>query len=178
MPHRHDKKRYALAVGHIALEWNYLERDLQRLAHHYLDVDAETAAHIFAFMGNISRAEFTGWLAERHEEDAGLKRHIGHFLALFHRLRANRNIVEHGVPALTRDGAFLGEIIKLDRRGGDMPFAASQTTLDQFLKDLNAARGYVNAILDALSGEEKSSALERPPIPARLPAPLQRPESA
>jgi hypothetical protein len=176
MAHHHDKNRYALAVGHTAIEWNYLERDLQRLAHHYLAMDMETAAHMFAFMGNVSRADFTAWLADRFEDDLALKDHIHHFVRVFQRLRANRNIVEHGVPALTRDGAFLGEIIKLDRRAGDMPFAASQKELDRFLKDLHAARDYVLAILEALGSDQKDRLdnLVQPEMPARMRTTAQR----
>lgn len=174
MAHHHDKNRYALAVGHIAVEWNYLERDMQRLAHHYLDVDAETAAHIFAFMGNASRAEFTQWLAERFETDDALKAHVVHFVAVFARLRANRNIVEHGVPALTRDGAFLGEIIKLSRRAGDMPFAASQGALDAFLKSLCDSRGYAAAIRAAHNGEQDSATIVKLAMPERMKATAQR----
>lgn len=174
MAHRHDKNRYALAVGHIAIEWNYLERDMQALAHHYLNVDEETATHIFAFMGNASRAEFTQWLAERFEKDAKLKAHIVHFVAVFCRLRANRNIVEHGVPALTRDGAFLGEIIKLGRRNGDMPFAASQSALDEFLKCLRDTREYAGAIRSAHRGEKDSAALLKLDMPKRMKATAQR----
>lgn len=178
MAHHHDKNRYALAVGHIAIEWNFLERDLQCFAHRYLNVDDETAAHIFAYMGNASRAEFTEWLADRHEPNESLKSHITHFVALFHRLRANRNIVEHGVPALTRDGAFLGEIIKLGRRSGDMPFAASQETLDQFLKHLRAARDYAIAIQGAQANPSEISALEKPTMPQRMKPTAQRVEEA
>ncbi len=176
MAHHHDKNRYALAVGHIAIEWNYLERDLQRLAHHYLDVDEETAAHIFAYMGNASRAEFTEWLAGRFERDELLKSHVLHFIAVFCRLRANRNIVEHGVPALTRDGAFLGEIIKLGRRTGAMPFAASQATLDGFLKYLRGARDYAVAIQEAQTGERDAAALVKPSMPKRMKPTAQRAE--
>lgn len=175
MAHHHDKNRYALAVGHIAIEWNWLERDLQQLALHYLNMDNETAAHMFAFMGNISRADFTAYLAERFEDDDVLKEHITYFIALFHRLRANRNIVEHGVPALTRDGSFLGEIIKIDRRGA-MPFAASQAGLDQFLKSLRAARGYAGTIIDCIANDCPTSSLEKPSMPNRLKAPAQRNE--
>ncbi len=176
MPHHDDKNRYALAVGHIAIEWNYLERDLQRLAHHYLKLDEETAAHLFAFMGNASRAEFTQWLAERFETDDALKAHAVHFIAVFCRLRANRNIVEHGVPALTRDGAFLGEIIKLGRRSGDMPFAASQAALDEFLKRLREARGYADAIRKAHAGEQDVAALTKLTMPKRMKPTAQRVE--
>lgn len=175
MAHRRDKNRYALAVGHIAIEWNYLERDLQCIALPYLKMDAETAAHMFAFMGNVSRADFVGWLVEREETDSALRDHILHFLAVFHRLRTNRNIVEHGVPALTRDGAFLGEIIKLDRRSGEMPFAASQETLDSFLKHLREARAYAGAIQDVHKGAQEPGALMRPAMPSRLPGVAQRP---
>lgn len=174
MAHHHDKNRYALAVGHIAIEWNYLERDLQRIAHTYLAVDEETAAHMFAFMGNASRAEFTEWLAERFEENETLKSHVKHFIAVFCRLRANRNIVEHGVPALTRDGAFLGEIIKLGRRSGDMPFAASQATLDAFLKHLRDARAYAVSIEEAREGDQNPDALIKPAMPKRMAATAQR----
>lgn len=174
MAHRHDKNRYALAVGHIAIEWNYLERDMQSLAHHYLNVDEETAAHIFAFMGNASRAEFTQWLAERFEKDDMLKTHVAHFVAVFCRLRANRNIVEHGVPALTRDGAFLGEIIKLGRRTGDMPFAASQSALDDFLKSLRDTRDYAGAIRAAHRGEQDSATLVKLDMPTRMKPTAQR----
>lgn len=176
MAHHHDKNRYALAVGHIAIEWNYLERDLQRLAHSYLNVDEETAARIFAYMGNASRAEITEWLADRYEQDETLKTHILHFIAVFCRLRANRNIVEHGVPALTRDGAFLGEIVKLGRRSGDMPFAASQGTLDTFLKHLRAARDYAIAIQDAQAGQGDAAALVKPAMPKRMKPTAQRTE--
>ena len=176
MPHHHDKNRYALAVGHIAIEWNYLERELQRLARSYLDIDEETTAHMFAFMGNASRAEFTEWLAERFEENETLKSHVLHFISVFCRLRANRNIVEHGVPALTRDGAFLGEIIKLGRRSGDMPFAASQATLDTFLKRLREARCYAVAIQEAQTGAQKADALVKPAMPKRMAATAQRNE--
>ena len=176
MGHKHDKNRYALAVGHIAIEWNYLERDLQCLALNYLEMDAETAAHMFAFMGNISRADFTAWLADRFEEDLAIKEHVHHFVRLFHRLRANRNIVEHGVPALTRDGAFLGEIIKLDRREGELPFAASQDELDQFLKDLGTAREYATVIRDIINGDRKDrlDTLEKPDMPERMRVIAQR----
>ena len=174
MPHRHDKNRYALAVGHIAIEWNYLERDLQRIAHAYLAVDEEITAHIFAYMGNASRAEFTGWLAERDEQNDVLQSHIKHFMAVFRRLRANRNIVEHGVPALTRDGAFLGEIIKLDRRSGDMPFAASQAALDTFLKDLREARAFADSIQKAQIGEQSPDRIIKPAMPIRMTATAQR----
>ncbi len=174
MAHHHDKNRYALAVGHIAIEWNFLERELQRLARHYLDIDDETTAHMFAFMGNASRAEFTEWLAERFEKDEELKAHVLHFISVFCRLRANRNIVEHGVPALTRDGAFLGEIIKLGRRTGDMPFAASQETLDAFLKHLREARDYAGAIQEAQAGTKKPDALVKPAMPKRMAATAQR----
>ncbi len=174
MAHHHDKNRYALAVGHIAIEWNYLERDLQRLAHHYLNMDEETTTHIFAYMGNASRAEFTEWLADRFEQDETLKAHVQHFVALFCRLRANRNIVEHGVPALTRDGAFLGEIIKLSRRSGDMPFAASQATLDAFLKHLRAARGYAVSIQGVQAGEQAAADLVKPAMPKRMKPTAQR----
>ncbi len=176
MAHHPDKNRYALAVGHVAIEWNYLERDLQRLAHHYLTMDAETAAHMFAFMGNVSRADFTAWLVDRFEDDLAVKDHAHHFVRIFQRLRANRNIVEHGVPALTRDGAFLGEIIKLDRRAGDLPFAASQTELDQFLRDLHDARAYVCAILEAVGSDRKDrlDGLAQPDMPARMRQTRQR----
>jgi len=176
MAHHHDKNRYALAVGHIAIEWNYLERDLQCLAQRYLGLDEETTARVFAYMGNASRAEFTEWLAGEHETDAVLKSHVAHLVALFHRLRANRNIVEHGVPALTRDGEFLGEIIKLGRRSGDMPFAASQETLDQFLKHLRAARDYAIAIQGAQANPDEISALEKPSMPQRMKPTAQRVE--
>ncbi len=176
MAHHHDKNRYALAVGHIAIEWNYLERDLQRLAHHYLDVDDETTAHIFAYMGNASRAEFTEWLAERFEDDAVLKEHVVHFISVFCRLRANRNIVEHGVPALTRDGAFLGEIVKLSRRDGEMPFAASQATLDTFMKHLRNARAYAIAIQSAQVDSNLTAALVKPAMPKRMKPTGQRVE--
>ncbi len=178
MAHRHDKNRYALAVGHIAIEWNYLERDLQRIALSYLNVDEETTAHIFAYMGNASRAEFTEWLTDRFEESAVLRKHVLHFLALFRRLRANRNIVEHGVPALTRDGAFLGEIIKLARRTGDMPYAASQETLDVFLKHLQEARSFAVALQEAQSDAQKIDALVRPEMPTRMTATAQRNEES
>ncbi|MEM8773002.1 MAG: hypothetical protein AAGD92_15245 [Pseudomonadota bacterium] len=170
MAHHRDKNRYALAVGHIAIEWNFLERDLQCLALNYLTLDAETAAHMFAFMGNMSRADFTAYLADRFEEDIALKEHIHYFVKLFQRLRANRNIVEHGVPALTRDGAFLGEIIKLDRRQGDLPFAASQKEIDGFLKDICAARRYVTAITEVVGGDQKGKIdhIDKPKMPERM----------
>lgn len=178
MSRHHDKNRYALAVGHIAIEWNFLERDLQCLALNYLSVDAETGAHMFAYMGNISRADFTGYLADRFEEDLAVKDHVHHFVRLFHRLRANRNIVEHGVPALTRDGTFLGEIIKLDRRAGDLPFAASQGELDRFLKDLHATRQYVCALREIAEGDRKDAieTLKKPKMPARMRVTAQRVE--
>lgn len=179
MAHHHDKNRYALAVGHIAIEWNFLERDLQCLALNYLNLDADTVTHMFAFMGNVSRADFTAYLADRYEEDLSLKDHIHHFIHMFHRLRANRNIVEHGVPALTRDGTFLGEIIKLDRRQGDMPYAAPQEEVDKFLQEIAATRRYVIAIREIVEGDKKDllSKLKKPEMPARMHATAQRVDS-
>lgn len=176
MAHHHDKNRYALAVGHIAIEWNFLERDLQCLALNYLNLDADAAAHMFAFMGNVSRAEFTAYLADRYEEDISLKDHIHHFIHIFHRLRANRNIVEHGVPALTRDGTFLGEIIKLDRRAGEMPFAVGKKEIDSFLKDISMAREYIVAIREVVEGDKKDqiSRLKKPAMPVRMKTTAQR----
>lgn len=174
MANRHAKNRYALTVGHIAIEWNYLERDLQCLALRYLKMDAQTAAQMFAHMGNVSRAEFVGFLAKRLEDDPDMRAHVLHFVLVFHRLRANRNIVEHGVPALTRDGDFLGEIVKLDRRSGDMPFAASQATLDDFLGHLREAREYISAIRQAAEGEASPSEIEKLAMPAKLAPTAQR----
>ena len=175
MAHHHDKNRYALAVGHAAIEWNYLEHDLQQIGFRYLTVDADIAAHIFAFMGNVSRAEFIAWLVEKVEADKAVVKHIRYFLEMYARLRANRNVVEHGVPALTRSGAYLDEIIKIDRRGDALPFAASQEMLDAFLQDLRAAREYAGAIkrlIDPLTNDDgpqiDAASLNKPAMPERL----------
>jgi|GEM_PF-3131949 len=175
MPHHNDKNRYALAVGHITIEWNYLEHDLQQLGFHYLTVDADVAAHIFAFMGNVTKAEFIRYLVERFEMNDAIKAHLFHFLTIYNRLRNNRNIVEHGVPALTPSGVYLDEIIKVDRRGDALPFAAPQETLDGFLKDLRSARDYAREIkhmIDILADDAPEArdpeTLEKPPVPARL----------
>jgi hypothetical protein len=175
MTHHHDKNRYALAVGHIAIEWNYLEHDLQQLGHNYLTVDPDVAAHIFAFMGNVTRAEFIGYLVEKFEQDPDVKAHIYHFLKIYNRLRGNRNVVEHGVPALTATGAYLDEIIKIDRRGDALPFAAPQETLDSFLQDLHCARNYAHQIkqmIDILSDDMDDApdpaTLAKPVMPKRL----------
>ena len=175
MAHHHDKNRYALAVGHIAIEWNYLEHDLQQLGHNYLTVDPDVAAHIFAFMGNVTRAEFIHFLVDKFEQNDDIKSHIEHFLKVYNRLRGNRNVVEHGVPALTATGAYLDEIIKIDRRGDSLPFAASQDTLDEFLRGLRTARDYAHNIkqmIDVLSGDTADrpdpKTLVRPTMPKRL----------
>jgi len=177
MAHRRDKNRYALAVGHIAIEWNYLEHDLQLLGFAYLTVEDDVASHIFAFMGNVTKVEFIDYLAHRFEKNSGVKAHVLHFLKLFNRLRGNRNVVEHGIPALTQSGAYLDKIIKIDRRGDAMPFAASQKTLDAFLKELCAARSYaheikklVDILADDNDGAPDAGNLEKPPIPKRLTA--------
>ncbi len=169
------KNRYALTVGHAAIEWNYLEHDLQQLGFNYLTVDADVAAHIFAFMGNVTKAEFIHYLVEKFEHNKAVKAHIFHFLTIYNRLRGNRNVVEHGVPALTPSGVFLDEIIKIDRRGDALPFAASQETLDCFLKDLCGARDYAREIkqmIDILADDAPETpdpvTLEKPPVPARL----------
>ena len=160
MAHHHDKNRYALAVGHAAIEWNYLEHDLQQIGYNYLTVDADTAAHLFAFMGNITKVEFIEYLIGRFEKNEDVKAHILHFLKIYNRLRGNRNIVEHGVPAVTASGVYLDEIIKIDRRGDALPFAASQETLDEFLQDLHAARAYAHDIkrmVDVLADDDRPS---------------------
>ncbi|MBT8471161.1 MAG: hypothetical protein HKN14_03985 [Marinicaulis sp.] len=166
-----DKNRYALAVGHVAIEWNYLEHDLQQLGYHYLTVDADVAAHIFAFMGNVTKVEFIGYLVEKFETNDAVKPHIHKFLKIYNRLRGNRNVVEHGVPAITETGVYLDKIIKIDRRGDAMPFAASQETLNLFLKDLQRAREYAKAIHDILQSKQKAAkanALKKPSLPKRL----------
>jgi len=175
MAHHHDKNRYALAVGHIAIEWNYLEHDLQQLGYNYLTTDTDVAAHIFAFMGNVTRAEFISYLVAKFEQNADIKAHIEHFLKIYNRLRGNRNVVEHGIPALTATGAYLDEIIKIDRRGDALPFAASQDTLDRFLHDLRDARDYAHHIkqmIDVLSDEMDNrpdpATLAKPSMPKRL----------
>jgi len=175
MAHRHDKNRYALAVGHIAIEWNYLEHDLQLLGFSYLTVEEDIASHIFAFMGNVTKVEFIDYLVNRFEKSNEVKVHLLHFLKLYSRLRGNRNIVEHGIPALTQSGAYLDKIIKIDRRGDAMPFAASQQTLDAFLKELCTARGYARQIKKRidLTPDEKDGApgpveIEKPTLPKRL----------
>ncbi len=175
MAHHHDKNRYALAVGHIAIEWNYLEHDLQQLGHNYLTVDPDVAAHIFAFMGNVTRAEFISYLVGKFEQNADIKAHIEHFLKIYNRLRGNRNVVEHGVPALTATGVYLDEIIKIDRRGDALPFAASQDTLDSFLHDLRDARDYahhikqmIDILSDDMDGRPDPATLVKPPMPKRL----------
>ncbi len=177
MNHHHDKNRYALAVGHAAIEWNYLEHDLQQIGFHYLTVDADVAAHIFAFMGNMTKAEFISFLAHKFEENAATKGHLFHLLKIYNRLRSNRNIVEHGIPALTASGAYLDEIIKIDRRGDALPFAASQETLDRFLKDLRSARDYARAIkqmIDVLADDDAAltdpHAIKKPAMPPKLDA--------
>ncbi len=177
MAHYNDKNRYALTVGHIAIEWNYLERDLQQLGFSYLTVDIDIAAHIFAFMGNVTKAEFIAYLVEKCEENTAIKAHLQHFLKLYNRLRGNRNVVEHGVPALTRSGAYLDEIIKIDRRGDVLPFAASQESLDGFLKELRAARDYAHEIkklVDVFADDKDNTPspeiLQKPPLPERLSA--------
>jgi len=175
MTHHHDKNRYALAVGHIAIEWNYLEHDLQQLGFNYLTVDADVAAHIFAFMGNVTKGEFIHFLIEKFETNAAIKAHVTHFLQIYNRLRGNRNVVEHGVPAMTPSGVYLDEIIKIDRRGDALPFAASQDTLDDFLKDLSAARDYAHQIkrmVDIFTDDEEDApdpvSFAKPPVPKRL----------
>lgn len=177
MAHHHDKNRYALAVGHIAIEWNYLEHDLQQLGNNYLTVDADVAAHIFAFMGNVTKADFIRYLVEKFEPDVATRGHLDHFLKLYNRLRGNRNVVEHGVPALTTSGAYLDEIIKIDRRGDTLPFAASQDTLDRFLKELRLARDYaheIKRIIDVLADDHDDApnpaTLKKPAMPKRLTA--------
>ncbi len=175
MAHHHDKNRYALAVGHIAIEWNYLEHDLQQLGYNYLTVDTDVASHMFAFMGNVTKADFIHYLVDRFEKDEAIKAHIIHFLKVYNRLRANRNVVEHGVPALTSSGAFLDEIIKIDRRGDALPFAASQERLDTFLKDLHAAREYAHQIkkmIDVFADDDEGApdptAFKKMRLPSRL----------
>ena len=171
MDHHKDKNRYALAVGHAAIEWNYLEHDLQQIGFAYLTVDEDVAAHIFAFMGNVTRAEFIAYLIDRFENDLALAEHLKHLIAIFNRLRANRNVVEHGLPALTQDGKYLGDIIKVDRRGDALPFAASQETLDRFLKDLRAARDFASALRARITNKSDGSPLpDRPAMPKRLTA--------
>lgn len=177
MSHHHDKNRYALAVGHIAIEWNYLEHDLQQLGNNYLTVDADVAGHIFAFMGNVTKVEFIGYLIDKFETDPAIRTHLEHFLHLYNRLRANRNVVEHGIPALTASGAYLDEIIKIDRRGDALPFAASQATLDTFLQDLRAARSYahdIKRLIDVLADDRdetpEAAKLKKPQMPKRLSA--------
>ncbi|MHA7870854.1 MAG: hypothetical protein ACX939_00745 [Hyphococcus sp.] len=176
-----DKNRYALAVGHIAIEWNYLEHDLQQLGNNYLTVDADVAAHIFAFMGNVTKVEFISYLVDKFEADADIRAHLEHFLRLYNRLRANRNVVEHGIPALTASGAYLDEIIKIDRRGDALPFAASQATLNAFLQDLRAARAYAHSLkqmIDVLADDGESipdpASLAKPRMPKRLSSPSHR----
>lgn len=186
MSHHHDKNRYALAVGHIAIEWNYLEHDLQQLGNNYLTVDADVAGHIFAFMGNVTKVEFIGYLINKFETDSAIRAHLEHFLHLYNRLRANRNVVEHGLPALTASGAYLDEIIKIDRRGDALPFAAPQATLDGFLHDLRAVRDYAHALkrlIDVLAddndGPPDAAKLKKPHMPKRLSAlPFRKNEQA
>ncbi len=183
MNHHNDKNRYALAIGHAAIEWNYLEHDLQQLGFSYLTVAADVAAHIFAFMGNVTRAEFIHYLIDRFETNDAVKAHVFHFLKIYNRLRSNRNVVEHGIPALTPSGAYLDSIIKIDRRGDALPFAASQETLDAFLKDLRTARDYAKHIkhmIDILADDEPAERdpekLAMPPLPERLNAlPFRKP---
>lgn len=175
MAHKHDKNRYALAIGHVAIEWNYLEHDLQQIGFAYLTVDTDTAAHMFAFMGNVTKVEFIEYLAGRFEQNDVVKDHVLHFLRVYNRLRGNRNVVQHGVPALTASGAYLDEIIKIDRRGDALPFAASQATLDKFLKDLCGAREYAHAIkkmIDILADDtaQDIASVKKPPLPKRLDA--------
>jgi hypothetical protein len=175
MANNPTKNRYALDVGHIAIEWNYLEHDLQLLGFAYLTVEEDVASHIFGFMGNVTKVEFIEYLVDRYEKNKEIKGHLKHFLKIYNRLRGNRNVVEHGIPALTQSGAYLDKIIKIDRRGDAMPFAASQDTLNGFLKDLHRAREYATAIKSMidLMGEDRENVpgpeeYDRPMMPPRL----------
>ena len=162
-----DKNRYAIAVGHVALEWNLLEHDLQRLGARYLTVDDDVTAHIFAFLGNASRIDFIRYLVDKFEDNQLAREHIAHFLDIYNRLRANRNVVEHGMPAITPSGVYLDRIIKIGRRGEEMPFAAPLSALDDLLKDLATTRGYAHAI-EECADNGNFDGLEKPSMPARL----------
>lgn len=168
MSQKDDKNRYALSVGHIALEWNLLEHDFQRIGGRYLAIDPEITMHIFAFMGNVSKRDFVQFLIERFEKNETARDYLLHFVNVFHRVRANRNIVEHGLPAITEGGAYLDKIIKISQRGDTMPYAASQTELDEFLKDLRSTRAFAKDIETALDKNGDFTGIQKIKMPRRF----------
>lgn len=150
MPRLPASSTYARVVGEIAIAWNLLERRLDSIAFMYLELDGPTAGFILGEMGNATKADFANFLIERFEENAVIKEHALHAVALINRARENRNIMEHAHPH-EYQGSYEGTVYKIDKRTDYKVFDAPMSTLKALVKTMREAETYIRWIQHAIT---------------------------
>ncbi len=132
-------RTFAETVGHISIQWNWLERHVNAYAYHYLGGDSDVASRILGEFGNVTKTEFIKFLLRKHEDDERLVDHGNHLLIGFDVLRQNRNIIEHSVPGRTHDGKYEGLIGKANKIGILSPF---ELPIEDLKKQLSLIKNY------------------------------------
>jgi hypothetical protein len=192
MPRKPSRKLYAETLGEITIEWNYLERSINAIGYYYLRGDKEVAGHIFAGMGNVSRAEFISYLVNKFEDDTAIAAHVLHLLKMFNTLRENRNILEHSVPYQTSGGVYQEVVTKPNARGERLNFGVPISKLNETLSDMIRTRSYADTISVAIYPDYEDTESQKgedfrqlsrgviaslqKPVPPRKIDPLPRPE--
>lgn len=179
MARKPSLRTFAETVGHISIQWNWLERHVNAYAYHYLGGDSDVASRILSEFGNVTKTEFIKFLLRKNEGDERLVDHGHHVLIGFDLLRQNRNIIEHSVPGGTREGKYKGLIAKANKIGVLTPFELPIEDLKKQLSLIKHYRHYTIFVHAAAASdvddglipttrEAMITALSKPPRPSQL----------
>lgn len=170
-----SQKKYFESVGEIAVLWNYLERDLHVIGYNYLNCDSDVAGHIFGAMRNVEKAEFIKFLASKYESNPGVQEHVNHFIQAFNRIRENRNIIEHSVPATPLTSEYMGQIVKVSKRGIANLHSAPMEQISNLIDAMKDYRRYALMIALAVAQDDDDleikctvASLEKPLLPNKI----------